>query len=66
MSGGDVDREGDGGVVGGVRVWDGGRGFPQSRPEWREGRRGGGRIIEPIAEEAMTHELKVLDWLIID
>ena len=66
MSGGDAEREGDGGVVGGVGVWDGGRGFPQSRPERREGRRGGGRIIEPIAEGATTHKLKVQDWLIID
>ena len=40
-SGGDVDGEGNGGVVGGVGVWDGGRGFPQSRPK-----RGGGEEVE--------------------
>ena len=61
-----MDGEGNGGVVGGVGVWDGGRGFPRSRPEQREGRRGGGRIIEPIAEGATTHELKVQNRLIID
>ena len=54
-----MDGEGDGGVVGGVRVWDGGRGFPQSRPKQREGRRGGRGVIEPIVEGAMTHELKI-------
>ena len=61
-----MDGEDDGGVVGGVGVWDRGRGFPQSRPKRREGRRGGWRVIEPIAEKAMTHELKVQDQLIIN
>ena len=54
-----MDGEGDGGVVGGIGVWGGGRGFPQSRPKQREGRRGGRGIIEPIVEATMTHELKV-------
>ena len=52
--------------MGGVGVWDGGRGFPQSRPKRRERRGSGGEIIEPITEMTTTHKLKVQDWLIID